>query len=612
MKRFYIDRLIVSGKGHEDSVIEFKPGVNFILGPSNTGKSLVMECIDYVFGFNPSKDHPSKIVDNNNGYEKVTLILSTSSGKLTLTRTIGEPRIYVSGAKFTPGYYSTNHNAKSNINSIYLHLLGINEEHKIRSAQRGNRTQTLTWRSILHLFFIKQADVTRESSPLLAPGGFGDTTSLAALLFLLTGQDATNLSTLEDPKITEGKRQALVDYLIDKVNYAVARRTEIEKELSSAQETDSYINIDQLRQQIAEIQSMINDATQQSHDLMSEIYQLNGKLSEARTVKQSFSNLRIQYQSDIKRIGFIVDCASNTDTNTAKVMCPICGTETDNKMDSSIIVSSAAELHKIKQNLNELDYAQESIDNQEENLIATINSLEEKRSNIDNLISEQLQPRLANFQNKLETHLKYIRLSDELALIRKAEAELRNELYEKETQEIPKETEYHIKDDYNAQLIHGFEERLRQVLKESRFGGAETARLNMDNFDIEINKLKKSVCSGGGNCGILNTITALTMSKYLIELNRHAPGFFAVDSSLTQLSESDYKEQNETIKQNFIEYLIKYEHGRQIIFVEQKKRMPFIPEEDEQAGIHTIIFTHDRNNGRYGFLNDVYNPEDQQ
>ena len=69
MNRFYIKKLMVSGGGHHTSVIDFKPGLNFILGPSNTGKSLVMDCLDYMFGFTPKKNKPSKIVDNKNRYE---------------------------------------------------------------------------------------------------------------------------------------------------------------------------------------------------------------------------------------------------------------------------------------------------------------------------------------------------------------------------------------------------------------------------------------------------------------------------------------------------------------------------------------------------------------
>lgn len=152
---------------------------------------------------------------------------------------------------------------------------------------------------------------------------------------------------------------------------------------------------------------------------------------------------------------------------------------------------------------------------------------------------------------------------------------------------------------------------MRDILAASKVGGAATARLNMENFDIEIGGFKKSVSMGGGFCGILNTITTLAMSAYLIDLDRPAPGFYAVDSSLTQLSEAEHKAQSETIKQNFVEYLIAHAHERQVIIVEQSKRMPFVPSESEKDGVHVIQFSRNRQEGRYGFLNEVYNPEDR-
>ena len=184
-------------------------------------------------------------------------------------------------------------------------------------------------------------------------------------------------------------------------------------------------------------------------------------------------------------------------------------------------------------------------------------------------------------------------------------------MFSKETEEISPPQKHSIFEDYGYDIIHGFEEKLREILRASKVGGAETARLNMENFDIEIGGLKKSVSMGGGFCGILNTITTLAMSSYLIELGRPAPGFYAVDSSLTQLSEAEHKEQSDTIKQNFIEYLIDHAHERQVILVEQTKRMPFIPSEDEEKGVHVIRFTRIKQDGRYGLLNEVFNPEDQ-
>ena len=613
MNRFYIDKLTVSGGGHTTTVIDFKPGLNFILGPSNTGKSLVMDCLDYAFGFTPKKNRPSKIVDNNYGYERIALHLITGNGTVILERKIGDTKIAVSGTDPTVdhGTYSVGHKAKKNINAVYLHLLGIDEVHSVRSAEKGAKIQDLTWRSMLHLFFIRQGDVARESSALLAPGSVGHTASAAVLLFLLTGQDANDLAADEDPKISEAKKKALIGYIQEKVDEFAKRRETLEKTLSSSNIKDPRSSVEQVRREITELQAQVDEATVESQQLMSQIYDWNGKLSESRTVGHNFTVLRQQYQSDIRRIGFIVDGASTVSPTRKKVKCPICGEETERVQEASFIDASAAELEKIKRHLSELSDAQRSVEHQQEIITATIRTLEEKQKAIDALISEQLQPRLSVFEEELEQQLSLIRLTSELEIVRQNETQYRSELFNKETEETSEPSKHNIYEDYDYDIIHGFEEKLRGILQASKIGGATSARLNMETFDIEIGGFKKSVSMGGGFCGILNTITTLAMSGYLIDLDRNAPGFYAVDSSLTQLSEAEHKEQSDTIKQNFIEYLISHAHERQVIIVEQTKRMPFIPDESDENGVHVVKFSRNKEEGRYGFLNEVYNPEDQ-
>lgn len=603
----------MSGGGHKTTVIDFKPGLNFILGPSNTGKSLVMDCIDYVFGFTPRKNHPSKIVDNNYGYERIALYLATGKKSVILERKIGDSKISVRGTApdVDHGSYSVSHNAKKNINAVYLHLLGIDEPHSVRSAEKGSKTQELTWRSMLHLFFVRQGDVARESSSLLAPGSVGPTASAAVLLYLLTGRDANNLEAAEDPKISEAKKKALIGYIQERINELCARREKLEDMLPSTSITDHHASVNRVRNEIVELQAKLDAATKESQQIMSQIYEWNGKLSESRAVGHNFVVLRQQYQSDIRRIGFIVEGAANTSHLRRKVKCPICGEETERVHDTAFIDASAAELEKIKRHLSELDDAQRSVERQQEAIMTTIRALEEKRGAIDVLISDQLQPQLAAFEEELEQQLKLIRITSELEVVRQDEKQYRNDLFSKETEETSEPQKHNIFEDYGYDIIHGFEEKLRDVLTASKVGGAATARLNMENFDIEISNFKKSVSMGGGFCGILNTITTLAMSSYLIERDRPAPGFYAVDSSLTQLSEAEHKEQSNTIKQNFVEYLIAHAHERQVIIIEQTKRMPFVPTESEKDGVHVIQFSRNRQQGRYGFLNEVYNPEDQ-
>lgn len=613
MNRFYIEKLIVSGGGHTATVIDFKPGLNFILGPSNTGKSLIMDCLDYIFGFMPKKRHPSRIVENSHGYDRITLHLSTESGTVILERKIGDNKIEINSTDPTVenGTYSVSHSAKKNINSVYLHLIGIDEPHSVISTETGSKTQELTWRSMLHLFFIKQSDVARESSALVSPGGISYTPSIAVLLYLLTGKDANDFSAAEDPKISDAKKKAVTEYIRKKIEGLSSKRENLEQTLANSNIVDSQTTIARIREKIADLQTQINNATKESQQLISEIYQLNGKLSESKTISYNFSILRQQYQSDIRRIGFIVEGAVSTAPKFQKIKCPICGEMTEKRMGTKFIDASAAELEKIKRHLSDLDSAQQHIEQQQKILMDTIRTLEEKKDFIDTFITEQLQPQISAFETELEQQLSLVQMSGELESIRQDEIQYKTELFNQETEEPPKPEKHNILSEYDYNDIKGFEDKLKEILQASKVGGAANSRFNMDIFDIEIDGIVKSASMGGGFCGILNTIVTLAMSAYLIETDKNIPGFYIVDSSLTQLSEAEHKEQSETIKQNFIEYLIAHAHDRQVIIVEQTKRMPFIPEENDEKGVHVIQFTRNKDKGRYGFLNDVYNSEDQ-
>ena len=109
---------------------------------------------------------------------------------------------------------------------------------------------------------------------------------------------------------------------------------------------------------------------------------------------------------------------------------------------------------------------------------------------------------------------------------------------------MPEFSKHNIFEDFDYDIIKGFENKMKDILRASKIGGVAIARINMENFDIEIGGFKKSVSVGGCFCGILNTITTLAMSAYLIDLNKKVIGFYAVDSSLTQLSKAEHKEQH--------------------------------------------------------------------
>lgn len=140
MPKFYIQKLVVTGSGKEPSVIDFCSGLNLIVGPSNTGKSYVLECIDYLFGFEEKKNKPYRF-DKGLGYDCFKLYTKTANGTVIFERKLDSTKISISGTdhNFEHGEYSTGGTGKKRIRDIWLQMMGIDEEHKIYSSQAGKK-----------------------------------------------------------------------------------------------------------------------------------------------------------------------------------------------------------------------------------------------------------------------------------------------------------------------------------------------------------------------------------------------------------------------------------------------------------------------------------------
>lgn len=612
MNRLQLKKLTISGPGKKDSIIEFGSGLNLIIGPSNTGKSMVMDCIDYMFGFQPRKDKASKIVDNKNGYEYITLELSTGTGSVTLKRKIGDTKVQVvssADSNVLPDVYPINSSKnKKAIGSILLSLIDIPEPHKILSSKDGD-TVSLTWRSILHLFLLKQADIAREKSALESPHGFGSS-SKAALYFLLTGNDAADITKPESKEITLAKKKAIINYIKER-RYSVSQQlAKLEEIKEQTDKVDLQEKIKMLKLQIKELKEALNDAVSHSHSLMEQIYAKNGKLSECKTIIHNFKVLEKQYRTDIHRIGFIVDGKANVAAAPVKTICPFCHSEVIEKPDTPSLNALVAELEKTKANLIGLRSAQNDIAQQRVHLENELKLLYRQKETFDNQIKDKLEPELKNFQEELKQYIAMTRVNDKIQYLTTTKEQYDADITEKENEEETKNPTYDIKKYFDYDLIDEFQDMLIDILKASKIGGASSARFDVDSFDIEIDNKHKASSMGGGYCALLNTITALAMTAYIIKRGRPAPGFFIADSPLTQLSEPGNLQAVETVKTNFLNYLLDHASERQIIIMEQKERIPFIPKSTQNSNLNIIEFTRDRTEGRYGLLNDVYNPED--
>src|SRR5690606_115703 len=102
------------------SIIEFDPGLNVITGPSDTGKSFILECIDFALG----KGSVPKSIDEAKGYETLILrIRSNQSGEIVeLKRSILNVGAiyYKKGENEGRDIYYKHSGDKENISSVLL------------------------------------------------------------------------------------------------------------------------------------------------------------------------------------------------------------------------------------------------------------------------------------------------------------------------------------------------------------------------------------------------------------------------------------------------------------------------------------------------------------
>ena len=155
----------------------------------------------------------------------------------------------------------------------------------------------------MHLFFVNQTQIARSSSALLNPKSpTQQTASLASLLYLITGKDASEVDTPENRKLKKARREAIIAYIDESVKHLGEKIVAMEEEQAAA----SIPNLDEatasVQAEIDSVQREIDTAITESRSLMEKIYAGNSKISEYDTIRSRFESLQSQYTSDMERL----------------------------------------------------------------------------------------------------------------------------------------------------------------------------------------------------------------------------------------------------------------------------------------------------------------------
>lgn len=613
MAQYYLEKLVITGSGKEPSSVSFAPGLNIVRGPSNTGKSFILDCVDYLFG----KDELN--LGEEAGYDTVGLRVVASGGPVMLQRGIGSSRIQVvsENADIPSGDYRVKATPTDpGINKVWFKLIGLEDVPRIIKNTSFSR-QRLGWRTISHTFLISEVDVIRTGSILLGEKSFQHTAIMSAILFLLTGENQSDEVETDAKNIREAKKKAVIEYISGNLRTLEERIVNLTK---SKEDNDQNLQeaVDMMIGEVAEIEKEISFAIGASKSLLRNIYEVERKLTESNSFIERCSVLKGQYLSDIERLGFVVEGELREIDYPQAEQCPFCDKVLDEPLEETYYVAADAELSRIRLQLKDLEETTGELHIENNVLKKQASELNVKKNEIEKLLKEKLKPRVTDLKQKITDFQKAIEIENEIVVIRGLAGNMEHDINEKVAEEVV--ITYSSKELFTEAIVDNFSSRITSILKECQYPGINSAYFDLKDFDVVVDGKRKRD-QGKGFRAILNTVLAAALMEDLVTNGSYAPGLLLIDSPVLNLTEpreagiqanlfdeegADEKSAIDTMKSSLFKYFVKNQEFGQVIIIENK-----IPDIDYK-NTRIIDFTGIRGKGRYGLLNGVYNSEDAE
>ena len=606
MNRFYISEITVAGPAVRASTIRFTKGVNIIHGPSNTGKSQVLECLDFMFGSKESVPFDSQ----ETGYDTVIMTLQDehddwfrAERKLVLgdTGIKGDTNVTVTSSLpyVEAGEYNIANKSYSN---LLLKLMGVETCPKIYTSQE-RKAVDLTIRAFFHQLYLKEETILKKPSVMYNPGYNNTTLSLSAFYYLLTGLGASVIVT-ENGAIREAKKEAVINYINKHIAYYSAKKTETEKYLSNLDSVDPDARLEEVVEEIDALERQISKAHRQSRDLTRQILSIGESLEQAKVLKDRYLRLQSQYESDIKRLNFIAE-GSNQFGRLARVdKCPFCDHEMEPKTNvASYVNLTRAEMDRVKEQRSGLLFVEDELAEQIKEMETELQKLDNQRALTMHTIKQSYKPRMAELKNTLEKYNHITQLKNEVSKIEEVIDKLKADLVEKAS-ESDETQKYDAKAAIEPALFAELSNAVQEAISCCSYPSFTGAYIDRSSYDVVVNG-KKKASQGKGYRAYLNSIYAFTLMKFLEKKGKYPPKMLLLDSPILSLKENIDIPATDSMKTGLFRYMLSNCGDCQLIIAEND-----LPEGVDYSSATMIEFTKDPHRDRYGFMLDYFNPGD--
>jgi predicted nuclease with TOPRIM domain len=590
--------------------VEFEAGLNVIYGASDTGKSFVVETIDFMLGGKgPLSDIPERV-----GYDRIFLGVETSeNASFTLTRatTGGQFQLYEGLHQSVPiGATATVlgqlHNAKktANVSRFLLDKVGLDGK-KVR-WNADNETRGLSFRELSNLCLVTETEIQKKGSPIETGQVVSGTVEYSIFKLLLTGVDDSALvpaSRVAAASQSRAGKVEVLDELIASCQQRITENGEDPQELAS--------QLERLAASIAREQEALRVSEEQYQALLTRRNHLRQKVengtdrhTEIDELLARFELLDKHYLSDLARLESIAEAGSLLAALSPQT-CPLCGAtpqeqHRDNDCDGNletVVAAAGAESAKIVRLRGELAETVKQLRREAASFERLLPRLTEERERMEREVL-QLRPGVAE-RRTTYTELVEERASAHGSLTIFAQlAELQGRRTALERTPEGEASAERAATDLSSSTLDLFARQVEALLKAWNFPESDRAHFEETDRDLVIQGKRRS-SQGKGKRAITHAAFTIGLMDFCKAQGRQHPGFVVLDSPLLAYRAPEGPEDDlrgTDVQDKFYEYLAGASE-RQVIVVENTTPPDAIAERPA-----TTFFSKNPHQGRYGFF----------
>lgn len=608
-KRLTISELRITGTEKTAAAIDFAPGLNLIVGASDTGKTFIFECLDFMFGANRGLRRLPESAGYDNvfltvapdGNKPFTLRRSFDGGDFELTETAGD------GLDADPRKLSATHSADpgKSLSAYLLHQVGLGGK-EVRIKKDGKKS-ALSFRDVSHFTLIDEERIIQQRSPILTGQFTTKTRERNIFAYFLTGQDDSQIISAPAKADEVARNEGEIAVLESLLAENMAQRSAA---LASDEVAAQAVRLDQSIAQLSEVVLASKSQIAQYENRRAELFDSHLRFrSRAVFVEEQLRRLRLlddYYKSDRLRLEAVVE-ANELYDSLPEGKCPLCNrplTQADNGSASAHDAFDRAcrqEIQKIDVLSSDLKNAVTDFGTEEAQLKLAISEVQNEFGRIDSQLREVLAPRVQSAQSQMQALIQQrVTLAGEAANIANIATLERRLAAAKAVKPVASSSPSSFSERATTSLAFDFCKVVEEILRAWKYPNLGAVSFDSTKGDLVIGGQDRAN-KGKGYRALTYAAFTIGLMKYCRQKSIPHPGIVVLDTPLNPFKGPAKAETDEDladeVKVAFYEYTAKQHDGDQIIIIENEEPPVAI---QKLSKYH--FFTKNHSAGRYGFF----------